>query len=362
MSGAVVSEPPVTVEELRTVDLFEDLSDEQLAEWVAVAHTYRVPAGEIIAEQGEETRGLLLLLQGDAQATIDDRTGGSEPIGRQKAPTWIGAIATLTGGTLGARMRAETDCRMAVIEADDFRRLAFAQPAIHGRVMQAGRAGDEPRHQHRAEPRAADLARHDGRGPGARAQQPRRRSAPCGRADNRGAGRHQLGDRALRRGRRRARAGRSGSSPCSSRRSPTPPPARRSTRSTRPTPRTICWRAWKRWASRSPGSWPSRWPSPGSTRRGWIRSPRRPARRPTRRCAGSPPRSPRYASPPSSKSRPSACRASSARSSPTPTWTAATSSRSTCTRAWRRRSPCSATSSSTPRSRSCATTTARCRS
>jgi signal transduction histidine kinase len=137
VSGAVVSEPPVTVEELRTVDLFEDLSDEQLAEWVAVAHTYRVPAGELIAEQGEETRGLLLLLQGDAQATIDDRTGGSEPIGRQKAPTWIGAIATLTGGTLGARMRAETDCRMAVIEADDFRRLAFAQPAIHGRVMQA---------------------------------------------------------------------------------------------------------------------------------------------------------------------------------------------------------------------------------
>src|SRR5258707_7504952 len=140
MSGAVVSEPPVTVEELRTLDVFEDLSDEQLAEWVAVAHTYRVPAGELIAEQGEETRGLLLLLQGDAQATIDDRAGGSEPIGLQKAPTWIGAIATLTGGTLGARMRAETDCRMAVIEAEDFRRLAFAQPAIHRKVMQAGAA------------------------------------------------------------------------------------------------------------------------------------------------------------------------------------------------------------------------------
>ena len=136
-TGQLLSEPPVTLAELRTVDLFEDLDDAQLAEWVAVARTYRVPAGEIIADQGEETRGLLLLLGGDAQATIADRTGSSEPVGRQKSPTWIGAIATLTGGTLGARMRAETDCRVAVIEAEDFRRLAFAQPAIYGRVMQA---------------------------------------------------------------------------------------------------------------------------------------------------------------------------------------------------------------------------------
>jgi signal transduction histidine kinase len=135
MSGAVVSEPPVTVQELRTVDLLEDLSEEQLAEWVAVARTYRVPAGGIVAEQGEENRGLQLLLEGDAQATIVDQ-GGSEPVGRHKAPTWMGAIATLTGGMLGVRMTAETDCRIALIEPDDFRRLAFAQPAIHRRVMQ----------------------------------------------------------------------------------------------------------------------------------------------------------------------------------------------------------------------------------
>jgi signal transduction histidine kinase len=136
VSGAVASERPVTVQELRTVDLFEELDDAQLAEWVPVAHAYRVPAGEIIAEQGEETRGLQLLLQGDAQATILEEGGTSEPVSRHKAPTWMGAIATLTGGSLGVRMRAETDCRVALIEPDDFRRLAFTQPVIHRRVMQ----------------------------------------------------------------------------------------------------------------------------------------------------------------------------------------------------------------------------------
>jgi len=129
------AEPPVTLQELRTVDLFEELDDEQLAEWIAVAHTYRVAAGGIIAEQGEENRGMQLLLRGDAQASLVDGTR-SEPVGRHKAPTWMGAIATLTGGSLGVRMRAETDCRMALIGADDFRRLAFEQPAIHRRVMQ----------------------------------------------------------------------------------------------------------------------------------------------------------------------------------------------------------------------------------
>jgi len=130
-----VSEPPVTVEELRTVDLFEELDDAQLAEWAAVAIPSRVYAGEIIAEQGAENRGMQLLLSGDAQASIVDGSS-SEPIGRHKAPTWMGAIATLTGGSLGVRMVAETDCRLALIEPDEFRRLAFSQPAIHRRVMQ----------------------------------------------------------------------------------------------------------------------------------------------------------------------------------------------------------------------------------
>jgi len=130
-----MSERAVTVEELRKVDLFEDLDDEQLAEWAAVAQPRRFEPGEIIAEQGEETRGLQLLLEGDAQATIVDE-GGSEPVGRHKAPTWMGAIATLTGGSLGVRMQAETECRVAVVGPEDFRRLAFAQPAIHRRVMQ----------------------------------------------------------------------------------------------------------------------------------------------------------------------------------------------------------------------------------
>jgi signal transduction histidine kinase len=129
-----VSTTPVSLAELRGIDLFDSLSDAELAAWVSVAVARRLGAGEIIAEQGENPPGLQLLLEGRAQAFILAQ-GHSEPVGHHTAPTWMGAIAVLTGGTLGVRMQADTDCRLAVVSPEDFKRLAFAQPTIHERVM-----------------------------------------------------------------------------------------------------------------------------------------------------------------------------------------------------------------------------------
>lgn len=129
-----MSEPAFTVADLRPVDLFDDLDDDQLAQWAAVARSYDAEPGDVLAEHGEVPPGVLLLLEGTAQALLveGERT---EPVGRQHSPTWSGAIAVLTGGPLGVRMQAETACRIALIEPDDFHRLAFSQPAVHRRVM-----------------------------------------------------------------------------------------------------------------------------------------------------------------------------------------------------------------------------------
>ena len=124
----------LTLAELRTVDLFDDLTDEELAEWVDVASVEALEPGDVLFEQGVEPPGLKLLLEGEGLAVLieGDR---HEPVGRQRAPTWMGAIAVLTGGPLGVRMKAETPCRVALVESADFRRLAFAQPEVHQRVM-----------------------------------------------------------------------------------------------------------------------------------------------------------------------------------------------------------------------------------
>jgi signal transduction histidine kinase len=124
----------VTAIDLRSIDLFDDLDDAALAEFVAVAHRRSAEAGEVIAEQGEPRTGVVLLFSGTVQTLIveGDRT---EPAGAHHPPTWLGAISVLTDGPLGVRMQAETACEMAYIAAEDFRRLAFAHPAVHQRVM-----------------------------------------------------------------------------------------------------------------------------------------------------------------------------------------------------------------------------------
>ena len=166
-----MSSDTITLADLRTIDLFDDLDDEQLREWVAVSYARHVEPGEVIAEQGQPPAGALLLLDGTAQTLIVDH-GRTEPVGRQQAPTWIGAISVLTEGPLGVHLQALTACRLAIVPSVEFRRLAFAQPDVHRRVMkQVGPVLSRftAMEQNRSAP---DFARHDGRRSRPRTEQP----------------------------------------------------------------------------------------------------------------------------------------------------------------------------------------------
>ena len=123
-----------TVSDLRPVDLFDDLSEDELAEWTAVAQPQTAAPGDKLVEEGKEPGAVMLLLEGHAQALLIE-SGRTEPVGRQRAPTWSGAIAVITQTPIGVRMVAETPCRIAWIPGEDFRRLAMAQPSVHQRVM-----------------------------------------------------------------------------------------------------------------------------------------------------------------------------------------------------------------------------------
>jgi signal transduction histidine kinase len=125
---------PVTVADLRAVDLFDELDDGALEQWAAVAQWRSARAGELALEEGTEPAGLLCLLEGTLQLLRHD---GERflPAGHQSAPTWIGAVPTLTETPLTVRIVALTDARLALIPAPEFRRLALAHPPVHRRVM-----------------------------------------------------------------------------------------------------------------------------------------------------------------------------------------------------------------------------------
>jgi len=120
---------PPTIEQLRPFDLLEGLDDEHLAQVAARAEVREYSAGELIAEEGESSQGVYLLLDGTAETFA--LTGGVyEPSGEHVAPTWLGAIAALTGSPLGVRVQASTDVRLAAIVPEDFVELAVANRSI----------------------------------------------------------------------------------------------------------------------------------------------------------------------------------------------------------------------------------------
>jgi signal transduction histidine kinase len=125
---------PVTIADLRPVDLFDELDDAALAEWAGVAYWRQAEPGELVLEAGTTPAGVLLLLEGTLQSFV---SAGNrlEAVANQRAPTWIGAVPTLTEHVIGARMVAITPASIAVIPADKFRRLALAHPTVHRRIM-----------------------------------------------------------------------------------------------------------------------------------------------------------------------------------------------------------------------------------
>ena len=133
-----MSEPErPTLEELRTIDLFDGLDDEQLERWREVAEIRELAPDALVADADRTlSPEFMLLLRGVVQGLVTE-AGRVEPITRQTAPTWMGAISVLTETSVGGELRAVTDVRVASVAAEDFTRLVTSQRSVFRRVMRA---------------------------------------------------------------------------------------------------------------------------------------------------------------------------------------------------------------------------------
>jgi signal transduction histidine kinase len=134
MSAGAPERP--TLEDLRRIDLFDDLDDAQLALWRDIAEIRRLPAEAVVAKPHDAEAGVFLLLEGVVQGLVFE-SGRLEPVTRQVAPTWMGAITAMTETGFAGEMRAVTDVRLAAIAPEAFTRLTLTQRSVHRRVMRA---------------------------------------------------------------------------------------------------------------------------------------------------------------------------------------------------------------------------------
>jgi signal transduction histidine kinase len=118
------------IDELRRIDLFEGLSDEQLAEWAALVEIREVGADTVLLEEKVDSPGPLLLFDG----TVTTRQH-NEWLTPNVGPTWIGAIAAITESPVPVEVRSSTPCRVAIVPRDGFIELTLRHPSVHRKVM-----------------------------------------------------------------------------------------------------------------------------------------------------------------------------------------------------------------------------------
>jgi CRP/FNR family transcriptional regulator, cyclic AMP receptor protein len=119
-----------TVEQLRTVPLFRDFSDEELGHVAQMTKRVEFPEGKTVANQGETGVGFHLIIEGSADVIQDGTT-----IGRLKPGDYFGEISLIDGGPRTATVTADTPVTIEVVERRDFDSLLERVPGLPHRIM-----------------------------------------------------------------------------------------------------------------------------------------------------------------------------------------------------------------------------------
>ncbi len=126
-------------EDLRHIEMFEKLTDEELCKVVNICRVERVSTGQIIFYEGDDGDTLFLIQQGCVRISLNTRgpadtlTPGT--INMLYAGQSFGEMVLLGGATRSATVTAVDDCILLVIKAYDFAALCEANPRIGYRAI-----------------------------------------------------------------------------------------------------------------------------------------------------------------------------------------------------------------------------------
>jgi CRP/FNR family cyclic AMP-dependent transcriptional regulator len=110
-------------ESIRSVPVFRELSDRELADVVGVAKRVEYPPGATVATQGEPGLGFHLILDGNAEVFV-----GGASRGLLGSGDYFGEISLLDGGPRSATVTTTTPVRTLSIISWDFGPLLDRHP------------------------------------------------------------------------------------------------------------------------------------------------------------------------------------------------------------------------------------------
>jgi CRP/FNR family cyclic AMP-dependent transcriptional regulator len=113
------------VELIKKVPLFSRLSKKELGDVAHIADELDLPAGKVMATEGDRGREFFVLLEGTA-----DVTKGDQVINRMRDGDFFGEIALVAQVPRTATVTATSDVRVLVVTDRDFAALLKKSPAV----------------------------------------------------------------------------------------------------------------------------------------------------------------------------------------------------------------------------------------
>jgi CRP/FNR family cyclic AMP-dependent transcriptional regulator len=123
---------PSVAEDLKRVPLFSGLSQRQLRQLAKDFRDRRVPAGALLAKQGEMSGvAFFVIVEGEAAVIID-----GTPVGTMGPGDHFGELAMITGRERTATVEAVTPMRCHTIQFWHFRAFAKKNPEVTWKLLQ----------------------------------------------------------------------------------------------------------------------------------------------------------------------------------------------------------------------------------
>ncbi len=119
--------------ELRSVPVFVDLPDDQIAWFIGQAQELRLKAGEVYARQGDPADAMFVILEGHLQARGE--LGGESVVFDLKAGDVTGVLPFSRMKQFSVGGRAETDSRALRFPATQFQELVQKMPELTKRLV-----------------------------------------------------------------------------------------------------------------------------------------------------------------------------------------------------------------------------------
>jgi signal transduction histidine kinase len=120
----------VTLDELRRVSLFADLSKEDLERLYQMAETVSIPAGELVFEEGSLGDALYVVLDGELE--VSKRQSGQEAVlAVRRVGEFIGEMSLIEQAPRSASVRTLRESRLLMINQAAFETLLSCSPSAH---------------------------------------------------------------------------------------------------------------------------------------------------------------------------------------------------------------------------------------